>query len=125
VDIPELRQFFDVCVCSTKGSQSLLSLLSGGDYDGDTCIFIFDKIITSLCRNVDKKPFIDTSEAESKYWQSIKYNVRGTDVETVGEMNSALSKLSTDEEEQDHVDEGSDEFEQQVLLLDACLCEVM
>lgn len=31
---PELETFYDVIVCSTKGKQSLLSKLSGGDYDG-------------------------------------------------------------------------------------------
>lgn len=36
VDHPALRESTDVVIFSTKGDRSPLSLLSGGDYDGDT-----------------------------------------------------------------------------------------
>lgn len=35
MDIPQLRDLSDVIVFSTKGAQSKVSLLSGGDFDGD------------------------------------------------------------------------------------------
>ena len=35
VTYPELERLTDVIVFSTKGDQSKVSLLSGGDYDGD------------------------------------------------------------------------------------------
>jgi RNA-dependent RNA polymerase len=36
VDKKELAHLTDVIVFSTKGNRSKVSLLSGGDYDGDT-----------------------------------------------------------------------------------------
>lgn len=40
---PELRQYKNVILFSTKGTTPLASLLSGGDYDGDTCSVIWDE----------------------------------------------------------------------------------
>jgi len=41
----ELRNFKDVILFSVKGSRSTASLLSGGDYDGDTVTVIWDPAI--------------------------------------------------------------------------------
>ncbi|CAE6522319.1 unnamed protein product [Rhizoctonia solani] len=54
------RGYFDVIVFSTKGSRSLASLLSGGDYDGDTVVMIWDEAITTPFRN-SHKGFADPS----------------------------------------------------------------
>jgi len=43
VDVPQLRHLSDVIVFSTKGLQSKVSLLSGGDYDGDTIWICWDE----------------------------------------------------------------------------------
>ncbi|KAG9090168.1 hypothetical protein FRC06_001192 [Ceratobasidium sp. 370] len=45
--------YHDVVVFSTKGDCSLASLLSGGDYDGDNVIMIWDEAITSHFINSD------------------------------------------------------------------------
>ncbi|KAJ1300623.1 hypothetical protein OPQ81_002276 [Rhizoctonia solani] len=45
------QSYFDVVVFSTKGSRSLASLLSGGDYDGDTVVMIWDESITTPFQN--------------------------------------------------------------------------
>lgn len=42
VYIHELRHYRNVIIFSTKGSQPLASMLSGGDYDGDTCWVCWD-----------------------------------------------------------------------------------
>ncbi|QRW26303.1 RNA-dependent RNA polymerase [Rhizoctonia solani] len=42
-------------IFSVKGSRSLASLLSGGDYDGDTVVLIWDEQITSQFRNAHKR----------------------------------------------------------------------
>ncbi|KAF8761361.1 RNA-dependent RNA polymerase [Rhizoctonia solani] len=49
------RGYFDVIIFSVKGSRSLASLLSGGDYDGDTVVLIWDEQITSQFRNAHKR----------------------------------------------------------------------
>ncbi|KAJ7696817.1 RNA dependent RNA polymerase-domain-containing protein [Mycena rosella] len=54
VDIPELYDWPDVIITSTKGQQSLLSLLSGGDYDGDTVIFIW---LEAFLKSFKNQPF--------------------------------------------------------------------
>ncbi|KAH7333690.1 RNA dependent RNA polymerase-domain-containing protein [Rhizoctonia solani] len=48
------RGYFDVIIFSTKGSRSLASLLSGGDYDGDTVVMIWDEAITTPFQNAHK-----------------------------------------------------------------------
>ncbi|QRV85354.1 RNA-dependent RNA polymerase [Ceratobasidium sp. AG-Ba] len=45
--------YCDVIIFSTKGECSLASLLSGGDYDGDTVVMIWDESITSQFINSD------------------------------------------------------------------------
>ncbi|KAG9083156.1 hypothetical protein FS749_006259 [Ceratobasidium sp. UAMH 11750] len=45
--------YHDVVVFSTKGDCSLASLLSGGDYDGDNVVMIWDEAITSSFINSD------------------------------------------------------------------------
>ncbi|KEP48177.1 RNA-dependent RNA polymerase [Rhizoctonia solani 123E] len=54
------RSYFDVIIFSTEGSRSLASLLSGGDYDGDTAVMIWDESITSPFQNSHKE-FADPS----------------------------------------------------------------
>jgi hypothetical protein len=41
VDRPELRHFTDVIVCSTRGPRRAADFLSGGDYDGDKGLVIW------------------------------------------------------------------------------------
>ncbi|KAL1746021.1 RNA dependent RNA polymerase-domain-containing protein [Schizophyllum fasciatum] len=54
VSHPELACYVDVIVVSAHPStQRLLELLAGGDYDGDTCIVIWDKSIVEPFRNSD------------------------------------------------------------------------
>ncbi|CCO32155.1 hypothetical protein BN14_06209 [Rhizoctonia solani AG-1 IB] len=49
------RGYYDVIVFSTKGDRSLASLLSGGDYDGDTVVMIWDEAITTPFQNSHKE----------------------------------------------------------------------
>ncbi|EDR15354.1 uncharacterized protein LACBIDRAFT_301565 [Laccaria bicolor S238N-H82] len=51
VDIPELFNWPDVIIVSTKGKFSLASLLSGGDQDGDELLVIKDKLIVDSFKN--------------------------------------------------------------------------
>ena len=51
VDRSELREWADVIIFSTKGARSPLSLLGGGDYDGDTVIIIWDPAIVNSFTN--------------------------------------------------------------------------
>ncbi|TRM60307.1 RNA dependent RNA polymerase-domain-containing protein [Schizophyllum amplum] len=56
VDHPELASYVDVIVVSAHPStQRLLELLAGGDYDGDTCIVIWDQQIVAPFKNSDIK----------------------------------------------------------------------
>lgn len=47
VDVQELHSYRDVIIFATVGSRSPLSLLGGGDYDGDTVTVIFEPTIVS------------------------------------------------------------------------------
>ena len=49
----ELRHYKNVILFSTKGQTSTASLLSGGDYDGDTVTCIWDPRFIEHFRNVD------------------------------------------------------------------------
>ncbi|KZO90314.1 hypothetical protein CALVIDRAFT_603045, partial [Calocera viscosa TUFC12733] len=51
VDKDVLRKWKGVIMVSTRGSRSLASLLSGGDYDGDRAIIIWDERIVSPFQN--------------------------------------------------------------------------
>ena len=51
VDCPQLSQLTDVIVFSTKGPRSILSMLSGGDYDGDL-VFGFEDFSESRSGHV-------------------------------------------------------------------------
>ncbi|KAK5058516.1 hypothetical protein LTR84_010779 [Exophiala bonariae] len=51
-----LRNYKDVILFSTRGEIPLASLLSGGDYDGDTVTVIWDPKIIERFHNVDKIP---------------------------------------------------------------------
>ncbi|KAH9923676.1 RNA dependent RNA polymerase-domain-containing protein [Fomitopsis serialis] len=42
---PQLSDYTDVIIFPTKGPRSMASLLAGGDYDGDTCVCIFDELL--------------------------------------------------------------------------------
>ncbi|KAJ7760095.1 RNA dependent RNA polymerase-domain-containing protein [Mycena maculata] len=54
VNVPELYDWPDVIIASTAGERSLLSLLSGGDYDGDTVIFTW---LEPFLRHFKNQPF--------------------------------------------------------------------
>ncbi|KAH8176460.1 RNA dependent RNA polymerase domain-containing protein [Sarocladium implicatum] len=51
VVLPQLRKFKDVILFSTKGSIPLADKLSGGDYDGDQAMIIWDEKIVNLFEN--------------------------------------------------------------------------
>ncbi|KAI7944411.1 hypothetical protein MJO28_010106 [Puccinia striiformis f. sp. tritici] len=54
VDNEILREtYYDVLVCSIKGKTSLLSLLSGGDYDGDQVSVVWNPPIVQQFHNVN------------------------------------------------------------------------
>ncbi|KAJ7434748.1 RNA dependent RNA polymerase-domain-containing protein [Mycena galericulata] len=54
-----LHDIVDVIVCSVAGNRRLLDFLAGGDYDGDTSIVIWDKIIVDAFVNADEKHSIE------------------------------------------------------------------
>lgn len=53
---PELRDYKDVVVFSSKGPVPLASKLSGGDYDGDRAWICWDESIVHPFQNVDQVP---------------------------------------------------------------------
>jgi hypothetical protein len=53
---PELEPFKDVLIFSSKGERSLASLLSGGDYDGDTCWATWDQNLVRSFTNYSNGP---------------------------------------------------------------------
>ncbi|KAF7295478.1 RNA-dependent RNA polymerase [Mycena indigotica] len=55
VDIPQLHGFTDVMLASIHGERSLLSDLSGGDYDGDTVIMCW---AAELLEKFENKPLV-------------------------------------------------------------------
>ncbi|KAL9618121.1 MAG: hypothetical protein Q9160_007128 [Pyrenula sp. 1 TL-2023] len=58
----ELRHFKDVVVFPTTGQEPLASLLSGGDYDGDRVIVVWDHAFVSNFQNVG---FLKSSPSEN------------------------------------------------------------
>lgn len=56
--------YFDVLVCPIKGKNSLLHLLSGGDYDGDQVTVTWDTQIVEQFQNVDAESYarLDVSD---------------------------------------------------------------
>ncbi|KAF8215655.1 RNA dependent RNA polymerase-domain-containing protein [Mycena galopus ATCC 62051] len=84
VDIPELHNWPDVIITSTVGQHSLLSLLGGGDYDGDTVVFIW---LEEFCKNFGlNQPLTPAPESlMSKFEQEVKT------VEQVGRELEGLS----------------------------------
>lgn len=56
VDYPELHQWVDIIVFSTKGPRSPMSLLGGGDYDGDTVIVMWEPTIVDAFQNAPLTP---------------------------------------------------------------------
>lgn len=52
----ELRHYRDVVIFPTQGSQPLASMLSGGDYDGDTCWVCWDPELVTSFRNAEVPP---------------------------------------------------------------------
>ncbi|KAF8633592.1 hypothetical protein AX15_001385 [Amanita polypyramis BW_CC] len=55
VDKPELSEWSDVIIVSTKGERSPASILSGGDYDGDELFIIREACLVQPFKN---KPFV-------------------------------------------------------------------
>lgn len=49
----ELRHYKNIILFPTRGNVPLASLLSGGDYDGDTCQVIWDQDFVMTFQNVD------------------------------------------------------------------------
>jgi len=47
---PQLNDYIDVIVFPVKEQRSMASLLAGGDYDGDTCVCIFDEHLVQSFR---------------------------------------------------------------------------
>lgn len=58
------RLYFDVIVCSTRGNRAVLSLLSGGDYDGDQVCVTWDKRLVNPFQNADPDAYPEHQEEE-------------------------------------------------------------
>ncbi|KAJ7508353.1 RNA dependent RNA polymerase-domain-containing protein [Mycena galericulata] len=87
VDIPALAKWPDVIIASTAGQQSLLSLLSGGDYDGDTVFFTW---VEPFLKHFKNQPFTPPpTDLISKYFER--------DVKTVEEVGCELRSLESAE----------------------------
>ncbi|RUP43693.1 RNA dependent RNA polymerase-domain-containing protein [Jimgerdemannia flammicorona] len=74
VDSPSLSMYKNVVVFPTVGNESLASLLSGGDYDGDIIFCCWDSRITSSFENsnVDYPP----DDFQDKHFDKRKTTVR-------------------------------------------------
>ncbi|KAF7340978.1 RNA-dependent RNA polymerase [Mycena sanguinolenta] len=82
VDIPELYNWPDVIIASTAGQHSLLSLLSGGDYDGDTVVFIWlkefcEKFGANKPLTTAPKDLMDNFHQEVKTVVQVGHELRG------------------------------------------------
>lgn len=81
---PELRHLKDVVVFPTTGDKPLASLLSGGDYDGDKILVIWDQAIVG--------PFVNTDLPELPGYAECGLVKRGRPVhEIFGPSNSVSS----------------------------------
>ncbi|EGF99278.1 uncharacterized protein MELLADRAFT_79506 [Melampsora larici-populina 98AG31] len=58
------RLYFDVLVCSTRGGRAVLSLLSGGDYDGDQVAVTWDKRLVDPFQNADPDAYDEIKEKD-------------------------------------------------------------
>ncbi|CAA7259841.1 unnamed protein product [Cyclocybe aegerita] len=68
VDRPELRHHVDVIVFSTKGPRRAADYLSGGDYDGDKGIYIYQPELVNLFKNADER-FSNPPKDIEKYFK--------------------------------------------------------
>ncbi|KAJ7608165.1 RNA dependent RNA polymerase-domain-containing protein [Roridomyces roridus] len=85
VDVPELYDWPDVVIVSTAGSRSLLSVLSGGDYDGDTVFFTW---FPPFLEHFQNRPFTDPPDnLMETYFQQ--------DVKTVDQVGSELQNIAS------------------------------
>ncbi|KAG0152619.1 hypothetical protein CROQUDRAFT_85752 [Cronartium quercuum f. sp. fusiforme G11] len=58
------RAYFDILVCSIHGDRALLSLLSGGDYDGDQVFVIWDQRLVEPFQNAYPSAYHEPNETE-------------------------------------------------------------
>lgn len=123
VDIPELHCYWDVIVCPVRGKRSLLSMLSGGDYDGmllslvhrtvtsteqkvstgDMATLLFDTKIVKKWKNADEK-YLEPPEDLDKYFSRKKLLVKNEDssasaeASSIWELKEAIAKLGLPQE---------------------------
>lgn len=95
VDNHELwsRGYYDVIVFSTKGDRSLASLLSGGDYDGDTVVMIWDEDITDSFTNAHTKYADPNPDFEQKNFDKSKHMLRDLEARTTLEKSDIVPHL--------------------------------
>ncbi|KAJ3515971.1 hypothetical protein NLJ89_g1430 [Agrocybe chaxingu] len=65
---PELHHLVDVIVFSTKGPRRAADFLSGGDYDGDKGIYIYQPELVNLFKNADER-FSNPPKDIEKYFK--------------------------------------------------------
>jgi hypothetical protein len=90
----ELRRYKNVILFSTKGQVATAALLSGGDYDGDTVICIWDPRFTQQFRCVDMPKLPSEEECGLQNRSRRLADVIG-DEPTAAEINDFLSGCLT------------------------------
>ncbi|EFP76393.2 uncharacterized protein PGTG_02834 [Puccinia graminis f. sp. tritici CRL 75-36-700-3] len=72
-----LACYEDVLVCSIQGKKSLLDYLSGGDYDGDVVIVIWDDAFTKNFVNADDKHLLPTEKYNNFFSDTVALAASG------------------------------------------------
>ncbi|KAH7103640.1 RNA dependent RNA polymerase-domain-containing protein [Auriculariales sp. MPI-PUGE-AT-0066] len=85
----KLKGYVDVVVVSIKGVRSLASMLSGGDYDGDTVTVLYSRLLTGYFKNSTKLDVMDLSkDLDDELFESATHNL--AEVVTRGDSFSEL-----------------------------------
>ncbi|KAJ7638893.1 RNA dependent RNA polymerase-domain-containing protein, partial [Roridomyces roridus] len=95
VDRPELRHFKDVIVLSVKGDRRAADFLSGGDYDGDKGLLIWQPELVDPFRNApvsfSEEP-VELEDSFSKKNETVKAFLHRTKLETPAEQLREMQK---------------------------------
>ena len=89
--MPALQGFHDVVVVSTKGKRSIMTALSGGDFDGDCVHVVFDSILVSCWENAPEK-FLVPPYSEDDFFEEQAFYVGKELVRTVQDFEESRAR---------------------------------
>ncbi|CCA73629.1 hypothetical protein PIIN_07582 [Serendipita indica DSM 11827] len=88
-NITSLKQKRGLIICSTQGSRPLADLLSGGDYDGDEAIIIWDRNVVNAFQNADTQLSFKPAEVDASFVK---------DSQTIQDLCHKIESMSEDQE---------------------------